>query len=164
MDPDVDMLFVETTESIFEILIDCEFISIKNSQRGVIYRCGLLVVNKHTLEEVEEYDLWINYNLYKMIDDTRRWKPTLRWLNANEQYSAGYNIMPTCKHGISIQYLRKLISGLLYKYRVAHLRCKGISTTDLLLSNKVQFIEIIAPKYEGVHEPLNELKYFKNYL
>ena len=147
----------------FAILIDTEYIGIKHQSNGVIYRCAFLVYDLFNAQVVEEYDLWCNYNLYKMYPDTRLWSSQLRWLNNNEKYNAGYVIKPFYKTGQSIKQVRHLLYNLVGKYGVRCLYCKGPTSTDALLS-RLPLIDIAAPSFEENHEPLKELYFYKNFI
>jgi hypothetical protein len=146
-----------------KILIDTEFISVKNRTSGVIFRCAILVFDELNRTVVEEYDLWCNYNLFKMFKDSSLWSSQLKWLNSNEQYNGGYVIKPVFKYGMELNAVRQLLYQLVGKYKVYEIHCKGFTPTDQLLS-KLPFVDIQAPKFDGVHEPLQELYFYKDFV
>lgn len=154
-------------QNAIKLLLDTEFISIKNQNAGVIFRVGLLLVNKQTNEHIYELDLWINYNLHRMFrGDKSRWCNQLRWLNSSLTYNGGYEIRPVFRFGYTLTYVKAFIKKLVDKYQLDRVYFKDPSATDFLVIKdlNVAVENIIAPKYDGVHHPLAELIYFSNFI
>ena len=145
------------------ILIDTEFVSITGQPAGVIFRVAILVWNIELQKTLEEYDIWVNYNLYKMYPNVSVWRNQLRWINSNEKYNAGYVIRPIYRTGQTINQVRRHMYNLVKQYGVSHVYAKGASETDKLIT-RMPIVEIQSPNYEEKHEPLKELHFYKFFI
>lgn len=149
--------------SSIRILLDTEYISIKGSKEGVIFRVAILVYDSINEVELEAHDLWCNYNLFKLYPNTAQWSSQLKWLNSNPKYNAGYEIRARYKSGMDLRQIRHLLYLLVGKYKCRNLYCKGITPTDCLLT-RLPLQEIDAPLYEEIHEPLEELRFYNTFI
>lgn len=145
------------------ILLDAEYVSIKGRKCGVIFRVAYMVYDEVLQQVIETYDIWCNYNLFQLFPNTSLWDKQLSWLNKTPKYNAGYVIKPVFKGGRDIQEARHILYTLVGRYRCKRLYCKGPTPTDALLT-KLPLINIEAPLYEGVHEPLDELLYYNKFI
>jgi hypothetical protein len=152
-------------------IIDTEFICIKHAKENVIYSAAMIIVNKSGEEVFSKkwdvkYDLR-EYNIGSYIFGLRL-ANTPKYRPARGKLGIKYN----SRKGKYLHFVQHEIRKLQKQYKVRYWYVKGPCQTDLLLLDKCKKQKLVykiegnpnCVKYQGKHDPLQEIKYYKQYL
>ena len=152
-------------------IIDTEFITIRFAKENIIYSAAILIVDKEGNKIfAKKWD--VKYDLRKYDKESYHFglqfanKPKYR--PARGKLGIKYN----GRKGKYLQYIQKEIRNLQKQHKVRYWFAKGPSQTDLALLDKCRKQKICfkiegnkdCEKYQGKHDPLQEIRYYKQYL
>ena len=161
------------TESkpIRKAIIDTEFITIMHAKENIIYAAAMIVVDEQGKEiYANEWDL--TYNLKGYAPHTYKYGLALantpKYRPARGEVKTRYRKRSAKQLGCLQLLIRRLQRNLNIKYFYS----KGVTQTDLLLLDKCRAPKICynieknpqCVKYEGIHHPLSEIRYYKQFL
>jgi hypothetical protein len=160
------------TESrpIRKAIIDSKFITIMNAKENIIYSAAMVVVDEQGNQiYANEWDL--TYNLKGYAPHT--YKYGLALANTPKYRPARGEVKTKYRRSAKqLGCLQLLIKRLQKNLNIKYFYSKGPTQTDLLLLDKCRFPKICYNleknpqyvKYEGIHHPLSEIQYYKQFL
>ena len=152
-------------------IIDTEFISIKHAKENVIYSAAMIIVDKSG-EEVFAKKWDVKYDLRGY--DKGSYIFGLNLANTPKYRPARGKLGIKCngRKGKYLYLVQHEIRKLQKQYKIRYWYVKGPCQTDLLLLDKCRKQKLVykiegnpnCVKYQGKHDPLQEIKYYKQYL
>ena len=148
------------------IIFDVEGVTIKGSRNATVTKVAWIVFDLETKTIIKEKYHEMQYNLNFFNKDS--WLKTYIWLKNNMPLSLVNN--KSSNKGDKISFVRKLFEKDYFDYDCQYAYAKGLSNIDLSFCGPlgIKTRELLddynVPNFFGLHNPLEEIKYFCSFL